>query len=209
MSILNKNELGKFLKAYASEPDPIYHGMFRRLGVVPGVVFFDRAQIASKLGPRAMENLTESSSFCVVGYDCPNMAKEYGKWQEFLVDVCKKGCCFTYYLGKKDIKGVFDRFDEIAKSSHAKRGQIKVFVRSRIGSKQAETLANQWKRFHFAIFEKPRQLWIEVDHPEGVTEASECYYFPPKIAEKEPLLDICKSRFETVVNECASLEFES
>jgi hypothetical protein len=206
-----RNELDQILKAYASEPDPIYPGAFRW----PGVTHLDKAFIATDLGPRAKRHLKKGSHFCVVGYDCPNLIKkDYLKWEEFLASSCKKGSSFTYFLGKRDfskkeIELLVQRFQEIAEQSQAHRGQIRVFVRSRRGGPLAESYANQWKRFHFAIFENPRQLWIETNHPEGETRAYDCYYLPPKIAKDEPLLNVYKNRFDMVVEECSSLAFES
>ena len=195
MSLTEKYD--QIIKAYASEPDPIYPGVFHWPGVKP----LKTAFIATDLGPRAGDHMTKKSHFYVTGYDCPNLHKDYQAWEDFLVKVCKRGCSFTYFLGKEN-ETTIARFKHIAEASKAKPGQIQIFVRNHEGSPLAESYADQWKTFHFAIFEDPRQLWIETNHPEGQTEAYDCYYLPPKIAKEEPLLDIFKSRLELVIKEC-------
>jgi hypothetical protein len=193
------------LKAYAIEPDPIYPDAFLWLGVER----VKKAAIASALAPRAKEHLGKNSHIYVVGHDCPNLTQpSYKGWETFLVDACNKGCKLTYYLGKKN-EAVIQRFRQIAEQSKARPDQIRVYMRDHTGSAFAESFADQWKTFHFVVFENPRQLWIETNHPEGETEAHDCYYLSPADAEKETFLDDCKQRFEMVVRECASLEFKS
>ena len=200
-----KSSIKNLRKAYASEPDPIYPGAFRWLGVKP----LEKAKIATDLAPLAKTHLGKRSHLYVVGYDCPNLANpDYTAWEQFLVDACKKGCKLTYYLGKKSAS-VIKRFQLIAKSSGARPKQIKIYVRDRAGGDFSKGYADQWKRFHFVVFEKPRQLWIETNHTEGETEAQNCYYLPPSKARNEVLLDTCKDRFELVIRECAFLAFQS
>jgi hypothetical protein len=193
------------LEAYAAEPDPIYLDAFRWLPVEP----IERARIASDLGPRALEHLRNNSNLFVVGYDCPNLTDpSYTEWEEFLAAACARGCGLTYYFGKKN-KALIDRFRKIAETVKARPGQIQIYMRDHKGQKFSETYAEQWKTFHFAVFENPKQLWIETNHPEGSTVAFNCYYLAPREASNEPLWDVCKSRFEMVTRECASLEFKS
>jgi hypothetical protein len=200
----SKNET-ELTRAYALEPEPIYPDAFRWLDVER----LKRARIASNLAPRARRHLGEKTRCYVVGYDCPNLTKRgYTEWEKFLVAACQAGCKISYYLGKTS-EPAMQRFHRIATESQARRGQIKVYVRDREGSRIAESYANQWKTFHFVIFENPRQLWIETNHPQGKTEAYNCYYLPPAKAKNEPLLDLFKSRFQMVVQECAGLQFQS
>ena len=193
------NDREKMLKAYALEPDPIYPGAFQW----PGIKCRPEARIATDLAPLAENHLGEGTHFYVVGYDCPNLTRpEYERWEEFLIKACKQHASFTYYLGKSSPKAI-ERFKDIATQGHAKPGQIQIYIRNRKGSPLSEAYANQWKTFHFAIFDgKEKQLWLELNHPEGDTTAYNCFYLPPEIAKDEPLLDIYKTRLETVISEC-------
>jgi hypothetical protein len=205
ISMMSTNQEKLLLDAYAAEPDPLYPDAFRWLPVTP----LKRARIATNLAPRAKRYLSKNSNFYVVGYDCPNLTQSsYTKWEEFLVYSCRQGCSFSYYLGKTNPLAI-ERFREIAKASGARAGQIQVYTRDHKGSVFAESYANQWRTFHFAVFENPRQLWIETLHPEGKTEAYNCYYLPPSKAKNEGLLDTCKLRFEMVTRECATRTFVS
>ena len=163
-----------------------------------GVVSFPVANIATTLDPN-VEIHPDSKAF-IVGNDGPNLtAKDY-PWIGILGKWLHTGCDINYLLLEPSEK-TLDVFRPLLKANNP--GKLSVYgIDRNAASTEAVAMIKQWKTFHFAVFENPRQLWVESDHKPQDTEARDCYFFPKEVAKTAGLVDVLKSKFEYILKTC-------
>jgi hypothetical protein len=169
-----------------------------------GGLYLREANIGTDLEPLTRDYIGAGSRVQIVGNDGANIfAKDY-PWPGILDLWLSKGCDVDYLLLNPS-RYALSVLGKVA-GSHLENddGTLAVFqVKGDCSpTKDVADYLRQWERFHFAVFENPKQLWIESCHEPGRTSASDCYYFNPEEAEKSPLLEVYKSRFEYVVENC-------
>lgn len=165
----------------------------------PGVVPIPTANIATDLKERV--EIQRGSRAFIVGYDGPNLSADNYPWIEMLEEWLKKGCEITYLLIKPTERATNALLSLVPSEAAGKLSVYTVSEPSKDSGSAAEFI-NQWRTFHFGIFEEPRQLWVEGCHEPGVTVAKDCFFFPKGVADKPGLLDVLKSRFEFVIKTC-------
>ena len=176
-----------------------------------GVKYFDVARIATELGAEASRFITEHSRVLIVGYDGPNLSRDdHSYWQDFLTKWLAMGCSVEYLLlGAKEMPDSLFAL-QMAAVRVMSKGRKGSLVAHQVDPKKAQDreavhFCERWRTFHFAVFENPRQLWIEGCHRPGYIEAEDCLYFSPEAAEKLAMLDLLKKQFERFVkNYCKS-----
>jgi hypothetical protein len=178
-----------------AEQDALPFASLHQAGVQP----FPTANIATDLEP--IVKVHSGSKAFIVGYDGANLSAPDYPWVRILKEWLDAGCDVTYLLLNPSPKSL----EALAPLSITKTsGRLCVYGidKSKAGSPRTLEMINQWRAFHFAIFEDPRQLWVECDHQPGDTKARDCYFFPEDVAKKPGLPDILKSKFEYVVRTC-------
>lgn len=177
------------------EPEPlpiaeVDRAMRRSLGR-----HYATATIADNLGAEADQHVTAGTVLRVVGYDLPNVADPDYCWTaRYLPSWLDRGAVVQYFAVKPCLEAI-DNLRGLARKA-PKKLQAKALRTSFELPERAAKLAEMWRTFHFAVFSGAPQLWVEMNHPEGVKIAHECYYFGPESAEELPLYFSCQSRFD-------------
>jgi hypothetical protein len=178
-----------FLKGdWEAEPLPFAEARHRY------TAHFRRATIAHNLRAVADPFVGGSTTLAVVGNDLPNVADNGYPWAtEFLPQWIDRGLTVRYMaLAPSDqalvsLRLLSERFGE--------KFQVRRVRADLQRDALAANLAQQWKTFHFAVFENEPQLWLEMNHPAGQIVAEDCYYFDPSTARDFPLHASCLRRF--------------
>ncbi|MEI8341632.1 MAG: hypothetical protein WCH43_08880 [Verrucomicrobiota bacterium] len=189
----------------------------RELPVLPKAFFcfgeqIGKANIATDLGPRASEYIDDAARrgihgrLDVVGFDGPNIAKLDYPWvSEYLEPWISKGLHIRYLLIKPS-DGAKTRLTDLIERTKNDEGTLEVHILDTSKAREMSgcDFAEDWERFHFAVFNDPPQLWIENDHPPGETFAEGCVYFSPEKAKDEPLHTLLQSQFDLAWEKMAS-----
>lgn len=149
------------------------------------------------------DHLRAGSHCWILGNDGANFSPTYsGQWRELLLEWLNRGCDIDYLFVVADARpGLQTELENLKSASRAFSGKLRAY-KLREFPKPTDAAAEyleQWRTFHFIVSENPTQLWVESYHPEGVTDAEDCYYFAPDVATRSALPTIYKSRFEHVV----------
>ena len=168
-----------------------------------GGELISKANIATDLEPRTKAYVQKGSRAYIVGNDGINVSTDNYPWVNLLRQWLEKGCDISYLLQNPEDK-TLEKLRSLVQGKDTKRGRLQVFRIDGDAKKDSSTeeYLKQWETFHFAVFENPKQLWIETCHEPGKTWAHDCYYFSPKTAEQTPLLEVYKSRFDHVIENC-------
>jgi hypothetical protein len=168
----------------------------------PGVQHLKKAFIATTPFLKDNPDVRRGSKIDIVGYDGPNFGEKYKHWIPVLKTWLETGCDVRYLLlhpgarAKQSLGDLASEFNQCG-------GKLTVFtVKNKPKPPRAiSDLLIHWKTFHFAVFDKPRQLWIETYHAPGKTFAKDCYFFPKAAAARPGILDVYKSQLQTVIAE--------
>lgn len=154
---------------------------------------FDEAKIATNLGPAADEYVHAGSLVSVVGYDLPNVTAQDYPWLDRLRTWLGRGARVRYVAQKVSAEALL-KLQSLA-AEFPGQFEVRALRAGEEAECQSHKLVEQWKTFHFVVFENEPQLWVEMYHPEGQCEARECYYFAPSRARQMPLYETCRERF--------------
>jgi len=198
--------ISTFLKELALEDDLREEKPLPSFSVQhPDIIHFSVAHIADDLGPLIRDHVRPTSKISVIGYDGTYViAPEKDKWRLLLSHWLLMGCEVRYFLQEMDQeKRVYSQLKDLSKLAEKSGGKFSVFVLKKDVecSPALKRSIRDWKTFHFVVFENPAQLWIESSHLPLETEAHDCYYFPPNVAQDSALPKIYGERFNHVVNE--------
>jgi hypothetical protein len=161
---------------------------------------FEKATIAHNLREVADPHVKAGSILSVVGNDLPNVSSEAYPWaSKYLPEWLERGAEVRYFAIQPSAQALAKLF-ELTRRFGAKF-QVRVLKVTAQGDPTASRLAAQWRTFHFAVFENAPQLWVEMNHPAGQTEALDCYYFAPDKAKDMPLFETCRRRFNWMFEE--------
>ncbi|MFZ1072252.1 MAG: hypothetical protein WAO21_02345 [Verrucomicrobiia bacterium] len=174
---------------------------FSTLSLPVGAEFLPTANIATHLLPRVEPFLQRDSSVDIIGNDGPNLILPNYPWFEALVNWAKQGCRIRYFLLKPTPKAL-DALNEIKAKAGERFNAFNLKRGEKIEGEWADIIRD-WENFHFVLFSKPKQLWVETDHPPGVPDAKDCYFLPPSLAEKAGIYEVLKSRFDYVLKRFA------
>jgi hypothetical protein len=178
---------------------------FSALSLPVGAEFLPRANIATDLLPRVKDYMRKDSSVDLIGNDGPNLNvpgnPEY-PWFDALVEWAKQGCTIRYLLldPSPGAQEALARIKSIV--GEGRFNAFKLKKDEKIKGEWAD-IVKDWERFHFVLFNNPKQLWVETDHQRGDPSASGCYFLPPPLVEKAGIYEVLKSRFDYVVNRFA------
>ena len=158
-----------------------------------------KAYIADTMVPLISRNLTPKSTLRIVGADCRYLG-EKAKWRQAMEDWMAKGCKVQYLIYKPHEKAVRVLKELGEKSCGAfcyKEMLAPEDVKDVDGDKE---LLAELETFHFIVADQPRQKWIEGNHPVDKTEAYDCEFVPPSMAEHDPRFHEYKVVFDKVWN---------
>jgi len=186
-----------------SEESPEAHCFSELTALPPGAEYLKKANIASDLVPRAQNNFLDRPTMDVIGNDSPNLSAPRYPWPNDLKRwLSEKKCSIRYLLLNPSAESLRSLAD-IKKQVGGER--LSVFILKKNPKLEGEWLdiIKQWETFHFALFDNPRQMWVETEHKPGVTDASGCYFLSPELASESGVYEVLKGRFEYAVNHYA------
>ena len=173
-----------------------------------GVKYIRKAEIATAAPLQKNKNIKAESKIHIVGNDGANLKSVYPHWLPLLQSWLTVGCEIRYLLLEME-DSIFQALHRLRKDNLGS-GKLRVYTinNDRPLPKEVRDLVQRWRTFHFAIFENPRQLWIEMNHQPQKTHADNCYFIPTKLAEKPGILDVYKSQFDFVISRAGKLVYE-
>lgn len=141
------------------------------------------ATIAVNLRAEAEPHVNTNTVLRVVGNDLPNVADPAYPWtKQCLPDWLAMGITVKYFAvapteaAMKNLNSLANKFPGKLLAMRLDKGKAL--------DNTANRCSQLWETYHFAAFENKPQLWVEMYHPPGVTEAKNCYYFAPGEAEE-------------------------
>ena len=152
------------------------------------------ANIADHMTPRVRRHITDQSTIRVVGADC-HYLEHREKWAENLRSWLERGCQIDYLVSQPSANahGVLrDIHSEYPERFHFRDV---VDLDDSISAENKKRL-KELRTFHFVLFDNPRQIWIEGNHPEESLQAFDCEYVPPKRAQRDDRYEEYSDVFE-------------
>jgi len=154
------------------------------------------ANIADDMTPRVNRYITDDSSVRVVGGDCRYLAHKE-KWEENLRKWLGRGCRIDYLVSQPD-DGAHAVLKKLQLDYPEKFQFRDVVIPDNASSTEDKELLEELQTFHFVLFDHPRQMWIEGNHPPKSFQAFDCEYVPPKRARIDARHDEYRSVFSDV-----------
>ena len=167
-----------------------------------GVDYLKEAHIAENLLPRVKDRIQDDSKIRIVGGCGANLAEDDYPWYSALEGWLDRGCEIDYLMVAPDGPEVSKLLADLTERGGGRFRGFGLRGSEQLAEDDRET-AEQWRTFHFCVFENPSQLWVETNHPEGSTDAYGCYFFPPEQADKLPEFRVYRAQFDDMVKRCA------
>ena len=149
------------------------------------VQYFPFGKVATDLMPLLKHHRTDETKFFVIGLDGYSVGLDDTTypWQKCVQDMANGAKEWTYFLqeptpqASEALKRVMDLYPS----------KIKVLVLdSNITPTPADAETIQLMRTnHFLVSESPKMVWIEENHPPKSTDAYNCAFLPPMVAEHD------------------------
>jgi len=164
----------------------------------PEILFHSKAGAASVMVPLVSKYRTKETEIKIIGAD-GEYAYNKPSWLETIDLWMNEGNTISYLLinPSQNALSVFKKL----KDKYPKRFYLDTVRTDKdLKDEKANELVRKYEKFHFALFENPRQMWIEGYHPRGVDIAYDCEYVPPRKAFTDQRFDRFTSNFIMIQN---------
>ena len=188
------------LRTFLEQDSPETH-CFSELAALPtGAEYIPLANIATHLVPRAEKNFQDKPTMDVVGNDGPGLSTPGYPWPDDLKRWLAERNCTTRYLLLNPAPESLNSLKKLKKQKGGERLSVFVLKKGIELNGEWADIIKQWETYHFAIFDNPRQMWIETKHEPRTTDARGCYFLSPELSHESGVYDVLRERFEYVVN---------
>lgn len=163
--------------------------------------FHSMAMVAHTMPRLAKPNLTKDSSVSIVGTDVPGLFNRWYPWKKILERWSHFDKIPVRYLLIKPNARTIEKMMELLNKNGANFSVRTIPSNYTTEDDDLKSLIDESEEHHFAIFQNPKQLWIEGSHKRNDIYAFNCEFVSPSKAKDDPRGRLYERAFEILWKE--------